>query len=227
MDQRLSCSPPAPCPMPALRDRAPIASTPPRHRQAENSPRSPPHQRASSPTRRGIAANRDPPRGWHEILHGQASSADAEQSDRVHELHRRASAWYEASGERPEAIHHAMAGQDVERAADLVELAIPAMRQARQEATVRGWLEALPEELFQHRPVLRRCAPRWRPPSPRMNLPAIVRSPVPISPPPSTARYPACGGSRGAPHHVPAPDQWIDHGWPARHRHIRVAQRAR
>ena len=79
-----------------------------------------------------------------------------EQPKLVHELHRRASEWYEAEGERSEAIRHAMAGEDFERAADLVELAMPAMQHGRQEATLRRWLEALPEELFQVRPVL--CA---------------------------------------------------------------------
>ncbi len=70
------------------------------------------------------------------------------------ELHRRAADWFERHGERPEAIRHAMAAHDFERAADLVELAVPAMRQARQEATLRRWLEALPAEMFERRPVL-------------------------------------------------------------------------
>ena len=73
---------------------------------------------------------------------------------RVPSLHRRASEWYEQIGEPSEAIHHALAGEDFERAAELVELAIPAMRQRRQEATMRGWLEALPDELISVRPVL-------------------------------------------------------------------------
>jgi len=77
-----------------------------------------------------------------------------EQPDRVPELHRRASDWYEQSGDRSEAIRHAMAGEDFERAADLIELAIPAMSQGRQEATLRRWLDALPEDLFEARPVL-------------------------------------------------------------------------
>src|SRR5664279_5206712 len=77
-----------------------------------------------------------------------------EQSARVPELHRRASEWYEQNGERSEAIRHALAAEDFERAADLVELAVPAMRRSRQEATVRGWLEALPGEVVQVRPVL-------------------------------------------------------------------------
>ena len=77
-----------------------------------------------------------------------------EQPDRVHELHRRASGWYEQNGERSEAIHHAMAGEAFERAADLVELAIPAMSRGRREATLRRWLEALPDEVITVRPVL-------------------------------------------------------------------------
>jgi LuxR family maltose regulon positive regulatory protein len=77
-----------------------------------------------------------------------------EQPGQVPELHRRASAWYEQNGERSEAIRHALAARDHERAADLVELALPATRRHRQEATLRGWLEALPEELIQVRPVL-------------------------------------------------------------------------
>src|SRR6185436_964331 len=49
-----------------------------------------------------------------------------EEPERVDELHRRASDWYEASGDAPDAIAHAMAGHDVERAARLIELAAPA-----------------------------------------------------------------------------------------------------
>jgi LuxR family maltose regulon positive regulatory protein len=77
-----------------------------------------------------------------------------EQPDRVPDLHRRAGAWYEQNGERSDAIRHAMAGGDLARAADLVELAIPAMTQRRQEAMLREWLEALPDELLRARPVL-------------------------------------------------------------------------
>ena len=72
----------------------------------------------------------------------------------VPELHRRASAWYERERRAAEAIRHALAAEDFERAADLIELAIPAMRRDRQEATLRGWLEALPDELVRVRPVL-------------------------------------------------------------------------
>ena len=77
-----------------------------------------------------------------------------EQPGGVRELHRRASHWYEQNGDRSEAIQHALAAEDFERAACLVELALPMLRQGRQEATLRGWLEALPDEVFPVRPVL-------------------------------------------------------------------------
>jgi LuxR family maltose regulon positive regulatory protein len=100
----------------------------------------------------------DDRRQWYRYQHlfGDVLRAHLldEQPDLVHELHLRASDWYERNGERSEAIRHALAAEDFERAADLVELAIPAMRRSRQEATVRGWLEALPGEVIQVRPVL-------------------------------------------------------------------------
>ena len=63
--------------------------------------------------------------------------------------------WLEQNGEQAEAIRHALAAADFERAADLVELAIPAMRRSRQEAAVHHWLELLPDEVVRVRPVLR------------------------------------------------------------------------
>jgi LuxR family transcriptional regulator, maltose regulon positive regulatory protein len=77
-----------------------------------------------------------------------------EQPDDVPDLHRRASAWYEENGEPSESIHHALATEDFARAADLLERAIPAMRRSRQQRAVRGWIEALPDELVRVRPVL-------------------------------------------------------------------------
>ena len=77
-----------------------------------------------------------------------------EQGDEVRELHRRASGWYARNGDQSAAIGHALDGEDFERAADLVEMVATRLRQARQEATLTRWLEALPEELFRVRPVL-------------------------------------------------------------------------
>lgn len=100
----------------------------------------------------------DDRRRWYRYHHLFADVLQArlidEQPERVPELHRRASEWYEQNGEPHEAIRHAMAGEDFARAADLVELAMPATRQARQETLLRRWLEALPDELIGVRPVL-------------------------------------------------------------------------
>ena len=100
----------------------------------------------------------DDRRRWYRYHHLFADVLQArlldEQPGQVPELHRRASGWHERSGGHPEAIRHALAAGDFGRAADLVELAIPAMRRTRQEAAVHGWLKTLPEELVRVRPVL-------------------------------------------------------------------------
>jgi LuxR family transcriptional regulator, maltose regulon positive regulatory protein len=59
-----------------------------------------------------------------------------EQPDQVFSLHQRASEWYEHNGSAADAIRHALAAKDFERAATLVELAVPEMRRNRQEATI-------------------------------------------------------------------------------------------
>ena len=100
----------------------------------------------------------DDRRQWYRYHHLFADVLQArlldEQPGQVPDLHRRASAWYQRSGEPPEAIRHALAAQDFDQAADLIERAIPAMRTTRQEATVHGWLKALPDEVVRVRPML-------------------------------------------------------------------------
>jgi LuxR family maltose regulon positive regulatory protein len=100
----------------------------------------------------------DDRRRWYRYHHLFADVLQArlldERPGQVPDLHRRASAWYQQNGEPSEAIGHALAGGYFERAADLVERAIPAMRITRQEATVHGWLKALPDEAVRVRPVL-------------------------------------------------------------------------
>jgi LuxR family transcriptional regulator, maltose regulon positive regulatory protein len=99
----------------------------------------------------------DDKRRWYRYHHLFADVLRAhamEQPDQVAVRHRRASEWYEDSGLRPDAIRHALAAKDVARAASLVELALPAMRKNRQEATLLAWLQALPDDLIRRRPVL-------------------------------------------------------------------------
>ncbi len=83
-----------------------------------------------------------------------AAHAQQEQPAHVPILHQRASAWYADNGLPADAIRHALAARDFGRAADLIEPAVPAMRRSRQEATVLGWLRALPDAMVCARPVL-------------------------------------------------------------------------
>jgi LuxR family maltose regulon positive regulatory protein len=77
------------------------------------------------------------------------------QPDRIATLHWRASAWYERNGLRSDAIRHALAGEDFERAAGLIELAWPAAEEGNiQPAVWLGWVKTLPDALVHARPVL-------------------------------------------------------------------------
>ena len=100
----------------------------------------------------------DDQREWYRYHHLFADVLRArlayEQPDSEPELHRRASAWHAQKGDQDVAIQHALAGQDLEGAAELVELAVPDLRRNRRDATLRAWVEMLPAQLVQVRPVL-------------------------------------------------------------------------
>nr|WP_296064285.1 LuxR C-terminal-related transcriptional regulator [uncultured Actinoplanes sp.] len=70
------------------------------------------------------------------------------------ELHRRAGEWYDRAGEPVPAVRHLLAAGEAERAADVVERAIPELRRTRQEATLRRWVDELPAEVVARRPVV-------------------------------------------------------------------------
>jgi len=78
----------------------------------------------------------------------------AEQPGMVPLLHQRASQWYERHDLGQEAVRHALAARDFDRATYLMELAVPAIRRNRQEAMLLGWLKALPDEAVRRSPVL-------------------------------------------------------------------------
>ena len=100
----------------------------------------------------------DDKRHWYRYHHLFADVLHAhsmeEQPDRVPVRHRRASEWHEHNGLPADAVRHALAGEDFERAAGLVELAALAMLGSSQEPTLLEWLRALPDEIFRSRPVL-------------------------------------------------------------------------
>ncbi|MCK4514155.1 MAG: hypothetical protein KAU31_02795, partial [Spirochaetaceae bacterium] len=69
-------------------------------------------------------------------------------------LHLRASQWFEQQAMPSDAIRHALAAEDFERAADLAELAWPEWNEASRAITWLGWVEDLPAQLVRARPVL-------------------------------------------------------------------------
>jgi len=70
------------------------------------------------------------------------------------ELHRRASAWYETEGLTGEAIAHALAAGDGERAANLVTDVGLDLLVRGELTTLLGWLEALHDDVVRARPWL-------------------------------------------------------------------------
>ncbi len=79
---------------------------------------------------------------------------EREEPGRVGELHSKASCWYEHHGWTREAIGHALAAEDYERAARLVEEAAGGVWRRGEVATLSAWLQSLPEEAKRRRPRL-------------------------------------------------------------------------
>jgi LuxR family maltose regulon positive regulatory protein len=100
----------------------------------------------------------DDQRSWYRYHHLFAdvlqSRLRSEHPDVVPGLHLRASQWYEAFGDPVAAVRHALAAGAADRAADLIEEATPMLRRNRQEATLRRWLDDVPDEVVERRPVL-------------------------------------------------------------------------
>jgi len=75
-------------------------------------------------------------------------------SGQISNLHARASGWYDQEGLLTEAISHALKGEDLDRAANLVEKYGFAVTSFYQEKTLSGWLELLPLQVVRDRPWL-------------------------------------------------------------------------
>ncbi len=100
----------------------------------------------------------DDDRQWYRYHHLFADVLRArfptEWRDRLPDLHRRASEWFDRNDLPAESVRHALAAGDFERAATLIEGAVPVLRRNRQDATMIEWLGLLPTELIARRPVL-------------------------------------------------------------------------
>ena len=86
-----------------------------------------------------------------DLLHQQLRQTHLEQ---IPTLHSRASEWYEMNDLPSDAIQHALAAEDFERAAALAELAWPDWKGSFQSIAWLGWVKGLPGELVRARPVL-------------------------------------------------------------------------
>jgi LuxR family maltose regulon positive regulatory protein len=100
----------------------------------------------------------DDERRWYRYHHLFAdflrSRLQRGQPERMRELHRRAAEWYEQNAWTSEAVRHALAAQEHDQAADLVEQVARKMWNRGEVMTLLGWLEALPEETRRRRPQL-------------------------------------------------------------------------
>ncbi|MDY6791076.1 MAG: LuxR C-terminal-related transcriptional regulator [Thermodesulfobacteriota bacterium] len=74
--------------------------------------------------------------------------------DRMHELHKRASEWYDQNAFGEEAIEHALMAKDFKRAARLIEELTEAIWQRGEPARLFRWIDALPDAYVISRPNL-------------------------------------------------------------------------
>ena len=87
-------------------------------------------------------------------LHQSAASSIHNEGMGIDELHLRASQWYEENGLGLEAFHHAVAANDDERAAHLVEKDGIFLQFVGTVVPVLNWLESLPSTILDAKPSL-------------------------------------------------------------------------
>lgn len=86
-----------------------------------------------------------------EVLQTYAHKADPQE---ISGWLNRASQWHEKNGLRPGAIHYALAANDFEQAANLIELSWPFIAQNIQPSEFLRWVQRLPNAIIEKRPVL-------------------------------------------------------------------------
>jgi LuxR family maltose regulon positive regulatory protein len=74
--------------------------------------------------------------------------------DRMTELHRRASEWFECEGMLPDAVNHALAAHDLERAAQLIERGVSPLWRRSEITALATWMQALTDTIWRTRPGL-------------------------------------------------------------------------
>jgi LuxR family maltose regulon positive regulatory protein len=99
----------------------------------------------------------DDERRWYRYHHLFADALRQRQTSCVPDasfLHDRASVWLEQEGLLREAVGHALAAEDYDRAADLVTKVAPALLSSWEFETFAAWFRALPESVRRSRPQI-------------------------------------------------------------------------
>jgi LuxR family maltose regulon positive regulatory protein len=74
--------------------------------------------------------------------------------DGIFKLHHRAGDWFDRQGLKREALHHFLAVQDYQHAADLFKTLAPEIMERGEHTTVSEWINALPESVVREQPYL-------------------------------------------------------------------------
>ncbi|WP_132209137.1 LuxR C-terminal-related transcriptional regulator [Kribbella steppae] len=100
----------------------------------------------------------DAERSWYRYHHlfGDVLRARlmAEYPEQVPALHQAASDWHASHQLVADAVRHSLAAGDYDRAAYLMEEALPDMRRTRQDSVMLGWTRSLPDTVVRRSPVL-------------------------------------------------------------------------
>ena len=99
----------------------------------------------------------DDERRWYRYHHLfadqiQSTLGQRRSEEEIHELHRRASRWHQEAGSVEEAMSHAMAARDFERAASIIEERFTGIFSRSEAPVLLGWIDRLPEPLVRSRP---------------------------------------------------------------------------
>ncbi|KAA3662974.1 MAG: hypothetical protein DWQ04_11915 [Chloroflexi bacterium] len=96
----------------------------------------------------------DENRTWYRYHHLFADVLQKKQGNDVQERHQRASRWYEENGLITDALHHAHATADFERATHLIVTHTRELVAHGRSNIVLGWINALPEQQIRAHPLL-------------------------------------------------------------------------
>ncbi|WP_404380486.1 LuxR C-terminal-related transcriptional regulator [Knoellia locipacati] len=100
----------------------------------------------------------DTERSWYRYHHLFAdvlrARLRAEAPERVPSLHQRASEWFASHGLVEDAVRHALASEDFDRAAHMMEEALPELRRTRYDSLMLAWARSLPDPVVRRSPVL-------------------------------------------------------------------------